>query len=174
MVTVSTNRLLSNAMRCGDRSRCAGQSVATTVRTPLGTASAAPGSRRGSRMCFFCKGCAVSASSRSFKRDSPGLSRRLSTPGVGRIRLAAGPPSRPDFPCMRPFGVARRLRAALASSQFQPDVRADSPATGQSARVRLTSTSPPFRNFRPGSEKMKVSSVPDASNGKGVPSRYRM
>ena len=67
---------------------------------------------------------------------------------LGESVFRAGPPPRPDFPCMLPFGVARRLRAALASSQFQPDVRADGPATGQSARVRLTSTSSPVRHFR--------------------------
>ena len=35
-----------NAIRCGDRSRCGGRSPTTTGRTPPGTASAAPGSRR--------------------------------------------------------------------------------------------------------------------------------
>ena len=57
-------RLRSNGIQCADRFRCGEQPPVTTDQTPLGTASAAPRSRR----CFFCKGCAVSASSRPSER----------------------------------------------------------------------------------------------------------
>ncbi len=45
-----------------------GRSPTTTGRTPPGTASAAPGSRRESRRSFFCTVCAVAASTVSFSQ----------------------------------------------------------------------------------------------------------
>ena len=91
---------LSSASRSRDGCRDGGWAPPTATPTPPGSARGAQGSRRGRRRLFCYGECAVSASGRSFHKDSPGRSRRLSTPGVGRIRFpgrAAAPPGLPMY-----------------------------------------------------------------------------
>ena len=94
VLQVWPHRPSANAIRCGDRSPDGGRSPTRTGPTPSGTTSSSGGSRRGSRMFFFCTGYAVSASTVSFRRTAA-ISLQLRCPG-GTACGAQAPASSPS------------------------------------------------------------------------------